>query len=148
MAIEIRGLDRLIKKLGVAGGTQMLAKPMTRSLLRLQRRMQEYPPALPARQGPLGPRASRRRASVRNFRTGYRRTGTYGRRWTWRMAAVGGGLQGRVGNNVAYGPYVGSERFQAKVHRGRWNTDERVMRQEAPGIVADFQSAIDKALGE
>lgn len=146
MSVQIRGLDRLIRKLGKVAGTQVLEKPMQRGVLRLQRRMQEYPPALAGVQGPTRAGASAR--SVRRFRTPYRRTGTYGRRWTTRIAKGAGGLQGKIGNNTRYGPYVGSERFQARVHRGRWNTDDRVVRQEAPGILADFQQAIDKALGE
>lgn len=146
MSIEIRGLDRLFKKLGKVAATETLVKPMQRSVLRLQRRMQEYPPALPSRQGPTSRRTTRRGA--RNFRQGYKRTGTYGRRWTTRVTASGGGLVGKVGNNVAYGPYVGSKQFQARVHQGRWNTDDQVVREEQPAIVADFQATIDKALAE
>lgn len=131
MSVEIRGLDRLIRKLGKVEGTSRLEKPMRRSVLRLQRRMQEYPPVLRA-----------------VSEGGYRRTGTYGRRWAVRVTKSGSGLQGKVGNNTRYGPFVGSERFQARVHRGRWNADAQVVRQEAPGILADFQQAIDKALGE
>lgn len=132
MSIEIRGLDKLYRKLGKIQGTQVLERPMQRGLLRLQRRMQEYPPAVPATPG----------------RRAYRRTGTYGRRWVTRVDKSGGGLVGRVGNNVAYGPYVGSERFQARVHAGRWPTDARVVREEQAGIVADFQREIDRALTE
>lgn len=148
MSIEIRGLEQLYRKLDKVAATATLVKPMQRSVMRLQRRMQEYPPPLTPRQGPLGPRASRRQASVRNFRGGYRRTGTYGRRWTTRVTTEAGGLQGKVGNNVAYGPYVGSRQYQAKIHAGRWNTDQSVLDQETPGILADFQKTIDQALAE
>lgn len=34
------------------------------------------------------------------------------------------------------------------IHRGRWNTDDQVVREEQPAIVADFQREIDKALAE
>lgn len=154
MSIEIRGLDRLLKKLGAAGATQTLVRPMGRAVLRIQKRMQEYPPPLAAVQGPAsGPvrfttSAGKRVEFIARRRKPYRRTGTYGKRWTFKIAATDGGLVGRVGNNVAYAPFVGSARFQARIHQGRWNTDERVVREEAPGILADFQREIDRALAE
>lgn len=154
MSIEIRGLDRLIRKLGKVAATEVMVKPMGRSVLRLQRRMQEYPPQLAPVQGPasrpvrFSTSAGRQVEFIARRRKPYRRTGTYGRRWTFRITASSGGLQGRVGNNTRYAPYVGSEQQQAAFHRGRWNTDERVIRQEAPGILADFQREIDRALAE
>lgn len=146
MSIEIKGLDKLYRKLDKAAAKQTLVKPMQRTTLRLQRRMQEYPPALPPRQGPVSRRTSRRGA--RNFRLGYKRTGTYGKRWTTRVMSSGDGLVGKVGNNVKYGPYVGSKQFQARVHQGRWNTDDQVVREEQAAIVADFAREIDRALAE
>jgi len=129
MAIEIRGIDKLMRKLGKATAISVLQKPMQRALLRIQRDMQEYPPQ---------PASSR-----------YRRSGTLGRRWTTRMTRSGGGLQGRVGNTTAYGPWVQSHRFQARVHRRTgWRTDERVIRENQQAIVADFQRGIDRALAE
>lgn len=154
MSVEIKGVDALIKKLGMVAAQNTLDAPMQRSLFRVQRRMQEYPPALPPRQGPSSQpvrfttRAGRSVDFIAKAPKPYRRTGTYGRRWTTRVLRAGDGLQGRVGNNTRYAPYVGSERFQARVHRGRWNTDAGVLRQETPAITADFQQAIDRALAE
>lgn len=146
MSIEIRGLDKLFKKLGKVAGTEVLVKPTQRATVRLQHRMQEYPPALSPRQGPVSARTGRKGA--RSFRLGYRRTGTYGRRWTVRIIKSGNGLQGKVGNNVPYGPYVGSKQYQARVHQGRWNTDDQVVREEQTAILADYQREIDRALAE
>jgi hypothetical protein len=42
---------------------------------------------------------------------------------------------------------VGSQRFQAGIHRNRWGTDEQALRQELPIIQADFMATIDQALG-
>lgn len=154
MSITIQGLDRLYRKLGKIASAQVLERPMQRAVLRLQRRMQEYPPALAAVQGPasqpvrFSTRGGRQVGFIARRRKPYRRTGTYGRRWTTKVQRSSGGLVGRVGNNVAYGPYVGSERFQARIHRGRWNTDERIVREEQAAIVADFQREIDRALAE
>lgn len=51
-----------------------------------------------------------------------------------------------VGTNTSYAPWVGSQRFQARVHRGRWETDEGVLEHELSNIVEDFQVAIDAAI--
>lgn len=155
MSVEIRGLEQLTRKLGKAAALTTIERPMQRSVLRLQRRMQEYPPALAPVQGTafapvrFSTRGGASVAFMARRRKPYRRTGTYGRRWTARVTKLAGnGLQGRVGNNVRYAPFVGSERWQAGIHRGRWNTDDRVVREEMPGILADFQGVIDKALEE
>lgn len=129
MSIQIKGLDALIRKLGKAGAIKTYMPPMRRSQLRLQRRMQEYPPAIAS--------------------SAYVRTGTYGKRWATPPPTVSSdGIVGKVGNNVEYSPFVGSESFQARIHRGRWNTDDKIVKEESPAIVADFQRAIDKALAE
>ena len=125
--IEIHGIDQLIKKLDRVQAVQVLEAPIQRAVLRLQRDMAEYPPQ----------------------RTGsrYRRTGTLGRRWTTRVNRSGNGVEGRVGNNIAYGPWVQSKRFQARVHRGHWtNTDEDVLERNRRAIEDDFARAIDQAL--
>jgi len=124
--IEIKGVDELIRKLGRATATETLRTPMVRSVQELQRRMADYPPQRPG--------------------SSYRRTGTLGRRWTTEITQTENGLDGRVGNNTEYGPFVQSDRFQARVHRGRWQTDRSVTEKAAPDILADFRNAIDRAL--
>lgn len=129
MSIEIKGLDKLYKRLGAAATFDRLEKPMQRGVLRLQRAMQEYPPA--------------------PSHSSYVRTGTLGRRWTTRVERSGNGLVGKVGNNTRYGPLVQSERFQTRFHRRTgWITDERAVREERAAIVADFAREINRALGE
>lgn len=146
MTIKVNGLDRLFRKLNAAAATQTLVPPTQRGTLRLRRRMQEYPPALNAVQGPT--RAGAKRKTISRFRQPYKRTGTYGKRWRTKVTASGSGVEGRVGNNVKYGPFVGSARFQARIHAGRWNTDDKVVKEEQGAILTDYQQAIDKALGE
>lgn len=127
--IELRGVDALLKKLDKAAAMETLRPPMQRSLHRVQRGMADYPPQ---RQG-----------------SSYRRTGTLGRKWTSARPVITSsrdGITGRVGNNTPYGPFVQSAMFQARVHRGRWQTDERVLREALPAITRDFQGAIDRAL--
>lgn len=57
------------------------------------------------------------------------------------------GVRATLANPTVYGPWVGSSRFQARVHRKRWPTDEGSIERELPNIEADFQTAIDAALG-
>lgn len=125
-AIEIRGVDELQRKLGKAAAVDVLRPPMQSSVMLLQRDMAEYPP--------------------QKSGSSYVRTGTLGRRWTTRVSRTSGGMQGKVGNNTRYGPFVQSREFQAGVHRGRWQTDESVVQRNIKRIQALFTAAIDKAL--
>ena len=65
--IEIRGLDELVRDLGVLGVLRVLRAPMIRSMAAVVNRMADYPPQRPSL---------------------YRRTGTLGRRWTQTQPAV------------------------------------------------------------
>ena len=124
--IEIRGTDALIAKLGKVQATNVLRDPMQRAVLRIQRDMQEYP--------------------TQRVGSTYRRTGTLGRLWTTRVQQNSGYLEGKVGNRVKYAPFVQSRQFQARIHRGRWQTDERVVNLNARTIVRDFEATIERAL--
>ena len=84
------------KKLGAVKAMQTYVPPLQRSVLRLQRSMQVYPPA-PAH-------------------SSYVRTGSYGKRWTTHVDVGSHQLVGTVGNNIEYGPFVGSSQFQTAQH--------------------------------
>lgn len=127
--IEITGIDQLMRKLqSMEDVNNVLRPPMQRAVFRLQRDMANYPPARPS--------------------STYIRTGTYGRRWTTAINESNRGLAGKVGNNTVYGPFVGSEQFQAPVHRNRWLTDAQAVERNRARIVADFEQAIQRALDE
>lgn len=126
VSIHITGVDAVIRKLGSVKGVAMLEKPMQESLYKIQSDMQAYPAQ------PSG--------------TKYIRTGTLGRRWTTRIDRASSGLHGSVGNNTSYAPWVQSQRFQATVHRGRWQTDQQVVDRLRPWIERRFSQAIDRAL--
>jgi hypothetical protein len=125
-SIEIKGVDELIRKLGKVEGVKVLEAPMKRSVYRLQRDMADYPAQRPG--------------------SSYVRTGTLGRRWTVKISRRSDGVEGRVGNNTVYAPFVQSHRFQARIHRGRWQTDAKVVDKNRQAIVADFERAIKQAL--
>jgi hypothetical protein len=126
LTISIRGVDRLMVKLGRVQGTRILLPPTQRAVFRLQRYMATYPPA-PAR-------------------SKYKRTGTLGRRWTTKVESTGDGVIGKVGNNTEYGPLVQSKKFQADVHKNRWQTDADAIRDNRKDIVQDFNTSIKAAL--
>lgn len=123
--ITIKGIPELEAKLGRAAAVATIRPPMERAVRRIQADLAKYPSP------PAG--------------TKYRRTGTLGRRWTAEVRD--GGLTGVVGNNTPYAQWVEAAEYQAKVHQGRWPTDEEVLEKEKGAIVADFEKAIEDALG-
>lgn len=124
--ITISGLDRVGARLDSLHLDEVLRNPMHRAVLRIQADMQKYPP---------------QRAGAR-----YRRTGTLGRRWTTRVVSEARRVEGTVGNNTSYGPFVQSSRFQARIHRSIWQTDAQVVDRNIDAIVSDFRAAILQAL--
>lgn len=124
--IIVDGIDELFRRLDNAAAIDTLRPPMQRGVYRLQAAMAKYPPARPG--------------------SSYVRTGTLGRRWTTKVDETGDGLIGKIGNNTSYGPFVQSSAFQSRIHAGRWQTDEMVIKQEESAIVADFERAINEVL--
>lgn len=121
MSIRIEGdavvsqkLNKLIKLV------ENPRKPMTLAVAHLHNKMAIYPP--------------------QKAGSWYRRTGTLGRRWT--HVVENGGKRGVVGNNTIYAPQVQGEGMQARVHRGRWQTDKQVATRELDTIIGFFEDAI------
>jgi hypothetical protein len=126
ITITIRGVDRLVAKFGRVASLNYLRLPMARATARIHDMIKIYPPPLP--------------------QSRYKRTGVYGKLWTKDVDITSDGLQGKVGIQLHYAPLVGSARFQARVHRGRWLTDRQVVQRNRAAIVRDFQSEIRRAL--
>lgn len=149
--IAITGLDRVIAKLGRVATLDILEAPMERSLLKIEEKMKTYPPPPTSGQWAANTTPRQKRAFFALLRAGRikgTRSGTLGRRWTHAITKTNDGMEGRVGNNVPYGPWVQSQRFQARFHQGRWPTDEQVMQELRPGIVRDFEETIRKEIGK
>jgi hypothetical protein len=136
--ITIKGVNKLQRKLGKVASINVLRDPMERSVKRIQRDMADYPPQ----------RAGSRYIRGYGMEGGPRTSERLGQKWTTRVRRSGNGLIGKVGNKVSYAPWVQSERFQAWMHRGRWQTDQQVVNRNRKAIVDDFQRAIDRALSE
>lgn len=139
--VDIRGIDALIAKFGRVQSTAWLRPPMQRSVLRIQREMQEYPPQRPGSMYVRG-RGMANAAGVVTHRTSQQ----LGKRWTTKIYQDGPYLTGKVGNNVTYAPFVQSRQFQARIHRGRWQTDVQVVNRLTRVIVGDFETTIAQAL--
>lgn len=123
-SIEIRGIQELIERVGIAKAIQFLRPPITRSMARVVARMADYPPQPP---------------------TPYRRTGTLGRGWTQEVTETADSIEGKAGNNTSYGPFVQSEQFQAH-WMDYWQTDQDVISELEPTILADFDQVIGEVL--
>ncbi len=147
MSMEITGLDRVLKKLGKLSTFDVFEPPMQRSVLKIHHAIAEAPP--PPRPGEWASKTTQaqKRAFFAKVRSGkYRgRTGTLGRRWTTAVVKTADGLEGRIGNNTEYGPWVQSKRFQARFHKVRWKTDDDVLRELRDDIIDDFRDTARKA---
>ncbi len=136
-AITIEGIDELIDKLGAVEAIEVLEAPMNRAVLRLQGRMATYPPPPPSSKYIRGYGFAGRPATSEKL----------GQHWTTKVTQQTVGYEGRVGNNVSYGPLVQSSAFQTKAHkRTGWVTDEQVLDEELPAILRDFEMVIGDAL--
>lgn len=143
MAVEIRGLDKAIKKLGKLD-KGALKRPMTKATAHLHDKIAKYPAATSANTPPGNNGYSwyergfgTRTVTGQAFPT----SETLGRRWTTEVGADG--TRGVVGNNASYGPYVQSAEKQAAFHaRNGWLTDATVAEQEAPVVVGFFEDEI------
>ena len=139
--ITIQGLDALFRKFERVQAIAILTPPMQRAVLRLQRRLASYPPAIPDSRYVRGRGMANKAGRVTRLTSE-----KLGSRWTTRVTRDAGGITGTVGNNASYVRWVQSAVDQANVHKGRWPTDQSVLRDEGPVIVADFKSVIDTAL--
>ncbi len=135
--ITITGIDELMDKLGAVETIEILEDPMQRAVLRLQGRMATYPPQRTGSKYIRGYGFAGKPATSEKL----------GQHWTTTVTQQQAGYEGRVGNNVSYGPLVQSGMFQTKAHkRTGWVTDQQAMEEEAPAIIRDFEKAIGDAL--
>lgn len=129
LELELEGLDKLYNKFGEINGREFLVAPMEGSLDYVVEYMSDY--------------------SLKSKKPNPKRTGTLGRRW---LAAtpklVSGGVEGEVGNNTSYGPFVQSYMFQARWHKGYWQTDFDAITELDEQINSLFNEAIAYVLGK
>ena len=131
ITIEVQGLKEALRMLeqGQRGVERELRDAVNRVLLMLQDRIAKYPPP------PAG--------------STYRRTGTLGRRWTTAQPHIfvqRRMIEGVIGNNTEYAPYVQSRSMQAWMHRGRWQTIEDVVERSRDEAQRILEGAVTRAL--
>lgn len=119
-SVQIVGLDRLLKKLDYTSSQLRTAMrvPMGKAMRYIHSQVPGYPPP--------------------PSNSTYVRTGTLGRSITTKVETLGGDTVGKIGTNVIYAPYVISEKRQAWMHRGRWWTLQKVVRDEMGAVVNIF----------
>jgi hypothetical protein len=147
-SVDPESMRRLFATLDRVTAVATLNPPMQRSLARMQHDLQVYPAASRKPQ-PFKSDKQRRfvMALIREGKVPYRRTGNLGRKWTTHVSTSSNGIEGTVGNNTDYGPYVQSASGQAAYHQGTWNnTDLAVFNRNHAGIERDFLTAIERAL--
>lgn len=125
VSIEIAGVESLMARLdpvqvqGAIDSTLRELGPL------VQRAAQVYPPELPNQQ--------------------YRRTGDLRRSWRQRRSAP---TELHVESvNVGYAPWVMDATQQARIHRGRWQTDSMIADQHRPIAIRILTERLEAALG-
>jgi hypothetical protein len=155
MNIQIRGLDKLNKKLGRLETTRTFIAPMHKATYLVKSRMADYPSA--KGNGPMKFVSDKqRRYFFWAWRNGiidvpYKRSSSptserLGQRWTEDVTMHGYTVTGKVGNNASYAALVQSDKFQARRFRGIWQTDKQVLDRSRRAITRFFQNTVDTAL--
>ena len=124
VVIEIVGIDAVIRKLGKVEGLKQLEPAMRDAVALVQGAVAHYPAPPPT--------------------STYRRTGTLGRSWATKVQRSP--LQGQVGTNLDYAPWVQDRDRQAWMHKGRWQTIQDVAEKLADQVQTIFDRAINRLL--
>ena len=127
--IQIKGIDELIKKLGMFKASEILEPTMRWALDRLWRQIVPYPAK------PIG--------------STYRRTMMLGKTWNKKVDQTSTRLVGSLGVDlgiVPYARYVQDRDRQAWMHKGRWKTIQDVAEKETGTIRRQFEIEIERSL--
>ena len=144
--VTIKGLDKLQKKLG--GVNAAIVRGIKAGTLHIKGKIAKYPPSTIAN-SPSMPRWYERgygskwrtKAGIR----GRKSSENLGRKWT--VSYENGGMTGRVGNNVSYGPYVqGPEQQAHAMWVIGWKTTDDVADEEIDTVLDFINKQVDKAL--
>ena len=149
-AIEIEGLDPLIKKLEKIGRLDALKAGMKVAAKHVKDKVEVYPPSSSANV-PGGPGSHWYKrgtggmyAYVGGGIKSYGNSEKLGKRWTQKISR--GGKRADIGNNVSYGLYVqGKEQVSFHKERG-WKSTDKVAKEEAAEVNKILAHAINKAL--
>ena len=148
--IQIRGLDRITKKLNNLQELKAVRTALKAAALHVKGKVAQYPEESEANRPRKG--GWYERGYGRKWYGGGKKTSeTLGRKWT--TAERDGGLTQVIGNNVSYGPFVqGPDKdkdHRAWFHKKRgWKTTQEVAEQESKTVVEFVQSEVEKVLNK
>ena len=155
--IEITGLEKIYDKLrDINSISRHLGPPMQQSMMHLQRRMGQVPRkaagAFSAMATPRQKRAywARVRAGVitHDERTGYRRTNTLARKWSFKVKTDMSGVEGTMTNNAPGAVYIQGDRQQPFHRASGWPTVNDTVEKNRKAIQGYFNAAIRRALAK
>jgi hypothetical protein len=105
----------------------VLEPPAERNAALMEEDARDYPPELPNQR--------------------YRRTFRLRGGWSHRVQRLPNGVQALTTNRgVLYNIWVQNEGQQAAIHRGRWQTDQQILDNRTPGILQNFDEAVQEAI--
>ena len=157
MTVEIKGLDKLQKKLGnLQNFSRWAYAPMEQAVAIIEDDVKQYPQKRAGAFSSLATPAQKRAywAKVRSGEIthgagGYRRTGTLGRKWVSEVKNMPNGVQGVIGNNTEYAKYVHGNANQQLFHfASGWKDENRLIMDNEAAINKVFQVAVSKELAK
>ena len=164
MRIVVRGLDKAQARFARMGTTiqaEMLAATME-AVLYVQSQIPGYPPPRHAvtESALKVVRFVTKTGEIVRFkarRKEYKRTGILGASINSmageapgalsRVEPLGSGVKGVVGTSIKYGPYVISNKRQARIHQGRWWTLQDVFVKAQSGIADIYRKMVARWKG-
>jgi hypothetical protein len=154
-AIEIAGLDELMDALDAAGSDiETVLKPAVNdALIYLWENLPIYPPKPAAGEASRYWTDRQRRWffwALRNGRVDspYRRKLSGGLRGSMstEVRSAAGRVEGLVGPNVKYAPYVVGQDKQARIHQGRWWVFEDSIERNMDGAIRIIEAEVARLL--
>lgn len=144
--IEIKGLDKLVKKINKLEQMDTVKAALKNAAIFLAGEMAEYPSQTAANQPPV-PYYIRGRGT----QTGSRNLGNsedLGQKWQGAKPRVSNkGFTVVIGTNVSYAPYVQSDEFQARWMKDiGWQTDKTVLEENEDEVTEYLSDAIAKII--
>ncbi len=155
--IEITGLEKIYDKLrDINDISRHLGPPMQQSMMHLQRRMGHAPRkaagAFSLMATPKQKRAYWARVRADEIRhsdkTGYVRTNTLIRKWSFKVKTDMNGVEGTMTNNAPGAIYVQGERQQPFHRASGWPTVDDTVEKNRKAIQGYFNAAIRRALAK
>lgn len=124
ITIEFLGEEQIQAIVKELSGDDWLKKPTNLSAALIQKELATYPPP------PAG--------------STYRRTGTLGRRWQFVTEIKPFRVVANVFNTTSYAPFVEGSMTQARIHQGRWPTDEQVVEESLEPVAELYADSVNE----